>query len=344
MNRLPQLARCDPKYLDVITWAVMSGVRMFQRVQVTPNGLQAIDRIPEFDFGCIVPTKSTLSALNVMDSTSIQFPLKCSPASASEMLPWWSDMSWASFCFVSYLTRAMLTGAPRPIQMYLDVLPPCDSSMAMAQVAAMSQKTKEYQDVVAPLLQSCRVNSVEEFNGAFRMAYCLFRRHALPFWSGAGGFGHPYYATTRLIQKNPQCDLLGFVPIVDLATHSDKPNMTVGIPDAEMLSWLGQEKGVKLDRESGYFVLQATRDIEVGEMLTVDKNAFFNFDEPTFEAWFGYPYQTSPSPAAVATPTSTAGEQSSDPAAAAAAGHLLPDDLFGDAGGAAAPNPVPPSC
>lgn len=307
MQKLPHLARCDPKYLDVITWAVLGGVRMFQRVQVTPRGLQALERIPEYDFGCIVPTKTSLSVLNVMEERG-QFPLKCSPSRASEVLPWWSDLSWASFCFVAYLTRAMLIGTPRHVQMYLDVLPVCDASMPMAQVAAISQKSREYQEATNPLVQSCRANSVEEFNAAFRMAYCLFRRHALPFWSGAGGVGHPFYASSPLVQQNPDFDLLGLVPIIDLATHSHAPNMVVGFPDAEMLSWLGQEKGVRVDKESGYFVLQATRDIEAGEMLTVNRNSFFNFDEPTFEAWFGFPFQSAEAAPAPAPATAPAAE------------------------------------
>jgi hypothetical protein len=265
---------------------------MFQRVQVTPNGLQAIERIPEFDFGCIVPTTATLSVINVMEEGG-QFPLKCSPARASEILPWWSDLSWGSFCFVSYLARAMLTGNPRSVHMYLEVLPTYDVTMPMALVASASQKTREYQEVTKPLMQSCRVTSVEEFNAAFRQAYCLFRRHALPFWSGAGGgFGHPHFASSTLVQQNPECDLLGLVPIIDLAAHHQDPNMMVGFPDPEMLAWLGQEKGVRVNKGSGYFVLQATRDVEAGEMLTVNKNAFFNFDEATFEAWFGIPFKT----------------------------------------------------
>lgn len=301
---LQQIARGDPKYLDVVTWAVLSGVRMFQRVQVTPRGLVAIERIPQYDFGCVVPSKATLSVLNVLNDPT-QFPLKCSPANVSDTLRWWSDLSWGSFCFVAYLTRAMISASPRPVQMYLDVLP-YDSAMPMAQVAAVSQRTKVYQELTLPLMKACRVNSADEFNAAFRLAYCLFRRHAVPFWAGgASGMGHPYFAKSAFVQKCPDCDLLGFVPIMDLATHSSEPNTVVGFPDNEMLAWLGQEKGIQIDKDSGYFVLQATRDIEAGELLTVNKNAFFNFDEATFEAWFGHPYRTaSATPAVSVSPDS----------------------------------------
>ena len=82
---------------------------------------------------------------------------------------------------------------------------------------------------------------------------------------------------------------MGMVPVMDLALHSPKPNATIGYPDAEMLQWLSQQKKAAVQKEKGYFVMQALRDIEEGEVISVNKNAYFNFDDDTFKAWFGYP-------------------------------------------------------
>lgn len=287
------LSRCEPRLLDFITWSVLNGVRLFQRVQVTSSGLFATERIPEYDFAAVVPARASFSVVNVLEGQ--QAAIRLSPEQVSVAVPWWPDLSWGSFATVLHMSRAILSGNPRHLQVYLDILP-FDANIPIGKVADASQRSKEYTELVKPMIGSSGATSEEEFHAAVRHSYCLFRRHAVPFWSGAsaaGGIGHPYFSSLPMIQRNPQCEVLGLLPVIDLASHSATPNASIGFPDAEMLAWLAQEKGVNVQAGSGYFVLQAQRDILPGEQVTVDKNAFFNFDHDTFHAWFGYPHSTS---------------------------------------------------
>lgn len=45
-----------------------------------------------------------------------------------------------------------------------------------------------------------------------------------------------------------------------------------------------QEKHINAKKDDNYFVMQAMRDIQAGEIVTVNKNAYFNFDDDTFKA------------------------------------------------------------
>ncbi|KAG5466969.1 hypothetical protein LSCM1_01147 [Leishmania martiniquensis] len=279
-----RIARCDPTLLDFVTWAVMKGCRLFQRIGITPPGLVATERIPEFDFVAIVPVTATQSVLSI--ASDPDFPLRVSPEEHGESVPFWDDVTRGSFAFVGFLTKVLLTGHPRGLKSYLNVLP-LDEAMPISKLADAAQATKGYKEWTAPLVAQCKVEE-SDFDVAFRRAYCLFRRHAIPFWStnDASSAGHPYFEQSLFAQRG-RGELMGMVPVMDLALHSPKPNSMIGFPDEEMLRWLSQQKRV-MPQEKGCFVLQALRDIEEGEVITVDKNVHFNFDDDAFKAWFGY--------------------------------------------------------
>lgn len=280
-----RLSRCNPSLLDFVTWGVLKGCRLFQRVHITPMGLVATARVPEFDFVAVVPVDVSQSVLNVVDD--LTFPLKVSPANHWEETPFWEDLNRGSFAFIAYLTKVLITGHPRGVQSYLDVLP-FDQAMPIGKLADIAQTTDGYRDLTAPVVKACKVDRAD-FDLAFRHAYCLFRRHGIPFWSSSEswGAGHPYFRESPFAKMGTG-ELMGMVPVLDLALHSPTPNATIGFPDDEMMHWMAQEKqsGVQLDK--GYFVMQALRDIQEGEIITVNKNAYFNFDDDTFKAWFGY--------------------------------------------------------
>ncbi|KAG5492803.1 hypothetical protein JKF63_01383 [Porcisia hertigi] len=281
-----RITRCNPTLLDFVTWAVLKGCRLFQRVHITPQGLIATERISEFDFVAVVPVEATQSVLSIADDPS--FALKVSPEEHGEPVPFWEDLSRGSFAFVGFLTKVLLTGHLRGVRSYLDVLP-FDQELPIGKVADEAQTTKGYREWTAPLVAQCKVEECD-FDLAFRHAYCLFRRHAIPFWSSSdvGSAGHPYFQQSLFAQRG-RGELMGMVPVMDLALHSPKPNATIGYPDEEMLQWLLQRKNAAVPQTKSYFVMQALRDIEEGEVISVNKNAYFNFDADTFKAWFGYP-------------------------------------------------------
>ena len=260
---------------------------MFQRVQIRPTGLSALENIPAHDFAVVVPCKATISVLNVTDDPLS--PIKAGPQNFGEELPWWPDLTWGSFTVIAQVARVILTQQPKGLHSYIDVLP-FDPGMPIGKVADNAQKSRMYQQAVRPMQLACRAQD-DHFNMALRHAYCLFRRHAVPFWTSAGG-GHPFFSTCELATSSSSTgkgEIIGFIPVVDMAAHSSKPNAVIGAPDAEMVAFLAQERGIS---DSNVFVLQATRDILAGEEITVDKNSFYNFDEETFAAWFGFPYSS----------------------------------------------------
>lgn len=291
-----RLTRCNPSLLDFVTWSVLKGCRLFQRVHITPLGLVATETIPEFDFVAVVPVEATQSVLNVVKDASL--PFKVSPENHGDVVPFWQDMSRGSFAFVAFLTQVLLSGHPRGVQSYLDVLP-FDQAMPIAAVADQAQGTDGYKEWTAELVRHSQTTPAE-YDIAFRHAYCLFRRHAIPFWTTSSTIsaGHPYFQNSPFVKQCKNGDILGLTPILDLALHSPEPNAVIGFPDAEMLAWLAQERKAGVQEDKGYFVMQALRDIHEGEIVTVNKNAFFNFDDDTFRAWFGYPNAPQVVPAA----------------------------------------------
>lgn len=156
-------------------------------------------------------------------------------------------------------------------------------------MADIAQATDEYRAWTAPLIHQCNVGNAD-FDLAFRHAYCLFRRHAIPFWTSNPTLsaGHPYFQSSPYAQSG-QGDIMGMVPVLDLALHSPQPNTTIGYPDRDMLQWLRQEKKISARENAGFFVMQALHDISPGDVISVDKNMYFKFDNDTFRAWFGYP-------------------------------------------------------
>ena len=281
----------DPRLLDFVTWSVLRGIRLFQRVRVTPKGLIANTNIPQYDFAAVVPAKAVLSVLNVVEDPS--FPMKVSPDNLGKELEWWPDLTWGSLCFVGLLARCWITGNVKGVQSYLDVLP-FDPAMPIGKVAEAAQRTPEYRSATRALCELTRA-SEDNFDLAFRHAYCLFRRHGVPLWSATGG-GHPYFGNSPLCsgaagQKAASSgEVIGMVPIVDMAAHSALPNAALGFPDADMTRWLAEERGIVSSSSEQYIVLQALRDIKEGEVITMDRNQFYGFDRETFNAWFGFPY------------------------------------------------------
>lgn len=281
-----RLTRCNPTLLDFVTWAVLKGCRLFQRVHITPMGLVATDQIPEFDFVAIVPAEVTQSVLNIADDP--HFPIKVAPSNHGEIIPFWEDLNRGSFAFVAFLAKVLLTSHPRGVRSYLDVLP-FDQEMPIGKMADLAQTTKGYKEWTSPLVKQLKAED-SDFDVAFRHAYCLFRRHAIPFWTvtDAGSSGHPFFQHSPFAQQG-KGDVMGMVPILDLALHSPTPNAAIGYPDEDMLQWLSQQRKVAVEQGKGYFVMQALRNIDAGEVISVNKNAYFNFDDDTFKAWFGYP-------------------------------------------------------
>jgi hypothetical protein len=258
---------------------------MFQRVQVRPAGLTAIEPIPANDFAVVVPCRATLSVLNVTDDPLS--PVKAGPQNFGEELPWWPDLTWGSFAVIAHMARVMVTQQPKGVYSFLDLLP-FDPGMPVGRVADAAQKSRMYQQAVRPMQLACRVPE-EEFDVALRHAYCLFRRHAVPFWTSSGG-GHPHFASCELAAKctSGKGEILGLIPVVNMAAHSSKPNAVIGSPDSDMLAYLAQTRDIS---DPNLFVLQAIADIRPGEEITVDKNSFYGFDEETFAAWFGFPFR-----------------------------------------------------
>lgn len=282
-----RLAQVEPRLLDFVTWSIIRGCRLFRRVHVTANGLVATESIPQYDFAAAIPCKATLSALSVMENISSLPSVQLNPSNFGDELTWWPDLTWASFCLLLYLTKAWIQNTNNGITSYLEILP-FDPVMPMHKVAAVAQKQKQYQEIVKPVAASCRTTE-EHFNSTLNHTYCLFRRHAIPLWTKTNG-GHPFFVEMDLVKKIPRGDLLGFVPLADLAAHSSSPNTVLGIPDSEMMSFLQQERGFASGESC--FVLQATRAIKTGEPITLDRNALFGFDAETFFAWFGFPWHT----------------------------------------------------
>ncbi|CCW61420.1 unnamed protein product [Phytomonas sp. EM1] len=284
-----RLARCDPKLLDFVTWVVIRGCRLFQRVHITPKGLLATERIPEYDFVAIVPVGATLSIFNVIED--ITFPFKVSSLNHGDKMPFFQDLTRGDFALIAFLAKALLTGNPRGIKMYLDILP-CDHKVFIESVLSAAQATEGYQISTHTLLTQCGACR-NDFDAAFRHAYCLYRRHAIPFWASHGtwGTGHPYFQNLPFVQAGVG-NIMGMVPVLDLSLHSPTPNASIGYPDEEMLLWISQQKKMNTNPRENYFVMQALRDIEKGEMVTTDKNMYFNFDDDTFKDWFGFPNES----------------------------------------------------
>ncbi|CCW68894.1 unnamed protein product [Phytomonas sp. Hart1] len=280
-----RLSQFDPKLLDFVTWVIVKGCRLFQRIHITPNGLLATERIPENDFVAIVPVGSTLSIFDVVED--IVFPLKVSPFNYSNAIHFFQDLTRGDFVFISFLTKILVTGSPRGMKMYLDILP-CNQKTSIDAAVNAAQTTEGYQESIRALLTQCKA-SRSDFDAAFKHAYCLYRRHAIPFWvsHGTWGTGHPYFQNSDFTQAGTG-NIMGMVPVLDLALHSPTPNASIGYPDQEMLLLISQHKKMRANPKDNYFIMQALRDIEKGEMITTDKNVHFNFDDDTFKKRFGF--------------------------------------------------------
>ena len=70
------------------------------------------------------------------------------------------------------------------------------------------------------------------------------------------------------------------------------PNCIVGQPDFNLLQILRQEKKLtdSISAINNLFVLQAIKDIQKGEMLTINKNNSRSLSPKKFEEWMGFKY------------------------------------------------------
>lgn len=323
-------SRCDPNLLNSVTWAVLNGCRLFHRVQVEPHvGLRATERIQAYDFVSLTPVEATQSLFSVAED-SHHFPLLTSPQNYGEPLPFFTpneapdlaNMNRGSFSFICYMAVALFTSQPQGLHSYLRVLPASDWVTSPATLAAkrffssssQNNNVAAFRDYVTPVLSHAKISSSEEFERAFCHAFGLFRRHAVPLWSPSMR-SSPNKSCMRYFEASPftrhdrsdplpklnreteskwSGEIVGLVPFSDFAAHSREPNAAIGFPDEESLMWIQQEKRMKKLPQNGCVALQALRDIEPGDIITVDKNAFFNFDSSTFEWWFGFPYEAKP--------------------------------------------------
>lgn len=278
----------NPQLVNVVTWGVMNGFRHFKRLHVTREGLFAQAKIPQYDFVAVVPASFCLSVHTVnADST---FPLSVTPRNYAEELPWWSDVNWGIFGLIAFLTKEKLIGAGG-LSSYLNLQCPADTSTVIGQHGAAMQELEEYRDSVAKVVQLCQSSdpSIDEesFHRSFLQCYCLMKIHGVPLWSSQG-VGHPWFEQSLFGASPKHGDVTALLPVMDLANHSAIPNASIGHPDSEMVSWLAQEKNIP--QTEHLFALQALKDIEVGDPVTIDKNVNYGFDPDTFQAWFGYPY------------------------------------------------------
>jgi hypothetical protein len=276
----------DPHLVNVVTWAVMNGFRHFRRLNITACSLAAKSRIPKFDFIAVLPAVASLSVHTVQTDTS--FPLGVTFKNYAEPLPWWNDLNWGTFAQIMHLAKTKLT-TEGGVASYVNLRAPSDNSMALAQHCIALQKSPEYAEMSAKVLTTCRGKTADELNDAFLRCYLLVKLYGVPLWSSSG-VGHRFFAESQFVRSSKaHGDVVALLPIFDFAGHSATPNATVGQPDDDMVQWLRQERD--LPQSDHLFVLQALRDVEPGEEITVDRNINYNFDPDAFRAWFGFPYR-----------------------------------------------------
>lgn len=320
-----RVSRCAPHLLDFVTWAILKGCRLFNRVRVEPYaGLVATDRIEAYDFVSLTPAEATQSLFTITED-SRHFPLLASPYNYGEPLPFFKDqeaeglksISRGSFSFICYMAATLLTAQPQGLHGYLRVLPATDLSTSPAVCEAESFFTSAdqkhnigaFHDYVTPIISLTNISSGTLFDRAFCHAFGLFRRHAVPLWSpsllgssrrncmnyfeSSAFCRHIDHSVQREKGKKEQKkwsgEIMGLVPFCDFASHATEPNATIGYPDDESLRWIQQERHIKKIPQNGCIALQALKDINPGDIITVNKNAFFNLDSKTFEWWFGFP-------------------------------------------------------
>lgn len=306
------MRQCNSRTLDLVTWAVLSGCRLFGRVRVVQMnrriGLLATEYIPEYDFVALTPVEATQSILSAVQDTKFPISSMCCPDDYGESVPFWPDLNRGSFAFVAYIASAILTGNPKGLRVYCDAALPqliqeesnADGGGFLRAHAQERVQSREFQSFTAPIARSLLVDP-ERFGDAFALAYAVFRRHSMALWNSQDQNTTPYFSSNSFLSGSKQltgssrADVLGIVPVLDLASHSFAPNTTIGFPDHEMLQWIQQERHLSTPASSqGCMVLQATRGIEPDELITVNKNACFNLDEELFSMWFGIPLHSFP--------------------------------------------------
>jgi hypothetical protein len=274
-----------PAIVELVTWAVSRGTRMFQRVMVTDEAvLVATLPIPKYDFAVVVPAAATLSLLNLPQDWP--HALRVSPSTVGTPLDWWPDATLDALSMTALLARASIAKTPG-VASYLQSLPASTTLPGALESAAGAVGSKKYREAMRGVTASLQVDDAT-FDRAFLNAWIRYKQFALPMWTPARpDYGPRLFAKSSLASGGSSSGpLLAMVPVVDLAVHSPTPNCAVGMPDEDMKMWLCQERSLPF--EDDYVVLQAERDIAPGEAITVSRNAQLQLDAATFAALFGF--------------------------------------------------------
>lgn len=315
----------DPKLIDMMTWAVAGGARTFRNVRLSDDArLVAAAHIKQYDFVIAVPTSLTFSMLNIAKASSWPQALRPSPRNYGSPVRWFPGVNWGMLAYTSFATFQALSGvdAGRSAQLTLIAEFCAEDDAFLTRAALEATQTNHFAALAAPLIAQLRCDSTT-FAEAFSLMYCGLRRTSLPLWTQSGG-GSKAFAESPFVH-GPHGDVIGSVPLLDLARHSSNPSALAGAPEAEALEWLVVERG--LERGEEYWVLQAARDLYPGDDITIDRNLAFGFGDQDFSAWFGRPWDD----ARVATSTDASGNAAKvgDSAAKPQPGEPQdPDDLF----------------
>uniref|UniRef100_A0A7S1L871 Uncharacterized protein n=1 Tax=Neobodo designis TaxID=312471 RepID=A0A7S1L871_NEODS len=316
----------DPKVLDLVTWGVASGAKLFRQVRVTDDArLVASAHIPQYDFALAVPAKLAFTILDIARAPNVPPGLRVSASNYSAPVQWFPGVNWGMFAYTVFCTKTALTANEpgRSAQMAL-IGEYCSSDDAWLTDAAMrATQSDHFQSLTQSVVDELKAPRTT-FDESFALMYCGLRRSAVPVWSGAARTGPQFFAASAYGTKAPRAgDVLGSVPFIDLARHSSRPSCAVGMPDPQMLEYLVSELGAQANTD--YFVLQTTRAIMPGEEITVDRNASLGLKPEDFAVWMGRPWCDDAARSAAASNSKPGPEA---PAGVVMPAEVDPDDLF----------------
>lgn len=281
MTRAPR----NPLCMDLVTSCMKQGVRLFERVAIADSGrLYCSMPIAAFDFVAVVPVHAVVSVTALTTDASWPTTLRVSSQNVNDSLKWWPEADWGTLAMSARMAKVLLTKRPAGEFAHYSLLPvPEYIPGPLADVIGATSHPM-FQRLTSPLRGQLGV-SEEDFVRAFVHAFVLYRLHAKGLW--AGGSGHPAIGEGAFVAQNPLCTLLGMIPIMDLASHSPRPNSSIGMADADMMQWLHQERGVP--HSLPCFVLQAVSDIREGDVISVNRNDTSGYSSALFKSLFGYP-------------------------------------------------------
>jgi hypothetical protein len=285
----------DPRLIDLLTWAVGKGAKTFQQLTITDDArLVASTYVPHFDFACVVPASLTFSILDLAKASQLPNALKVGPRNYASPVAWLPGANWGTVALTIHATATALqrdTDLGRAAQLSLLAEYCAEDDAALTEQARKATRSPQFRDITRGVVATLGTEP-SVFNEAFALMYCATRRVATPLWSEKTRSGAKLFERSAFNSDDAMAgDVLGLVPLIDLARHSSNPTCVVGLPERDMRQWLVQERGCKPNTE--YYVLQTTRALNAGDELTVDRNASFGFKDEEFEAWFGRPYDDS---------------------------------------------------